>query len=86
MKAIGRNLIVNKHKVGAAKTKGGLILAEKQRDDIRYITADVVSVGDEVAGIKAGDKIYYDKHAGHGIEFEGEKYIVIKIQDVVVVL
>ena len=33
MKAIGRNLIVNKHKVGAAKTKGGLILAEKQRDD-----------------------------------------------------
>ena len=86
MKAIGENLIVNKHKVGAAKTKGGLILAEKQRDDIRYITADVISVGDEVAGVKAGDKIYYDKHAGHGIEFEGEKYIVIKIQDVVVVL
>ena len=72
--------------MGAAKTKGGLILAEKQRDDIRYITADVVSVGDEVAGVNKGDKIYYDKHAGHGIEFEGEKYIVIKIQDVVVVL
>jgi hypothetical protein len=35
MKAIGRNLIVNKHKIGSAKTKGGLILAEKQRDDIR---------------------------------------------------
>ncbi len=86
MKAIGRNLIVNKHNIGATKTKGGLILAEKQRDDIRYITADVVSTGDEVAGIKEGDKIYYDKHAGHGIEFEGNKYIVIKIQDVVVVL
>ena len=86
MKAIGKNLIINKHKVGAAKTKGGLILAEKQRDDIRYITADVVSVGDEVAGVNKGDKIYYDKHAGHGIEFEGEKYIVIKVQDVVVVL
>ena len=79
MKAIGRNLIINKHKVGAAKTKGGLILAEKQRDDIRYITADVISVGDEVAGVNKGDKKYYDKHAGHGIEFEGEKYIVIKV-------
>jgi co-chaperonin GroES (HSP10) len=86
MKAIGRNLIVNKHKIGSAKTKGGLILAEKQRDDIRYITADVVSVGDEVTGIKQGDKIYYDKHAGHGIEFKDNKYIVIKLQDVVVVL
>ncbi len=86
MKAIGRNLIVNKHKVGSAKTKGGLILAEKQRDDIRYITADVVSVGDEVTGIKQGDRIYYDKHAGHGIEFKDNKYIVIKLQDVVVVL
>ena len=86
MIAIGRNLIINKHKVGTAKTKGGLLLAEKQRDDIRYILADVISVGDEATGIKTNDKIYYDKHAGHGIEFEKEKYQVIKIQDVVVVL
>ena len=86
MIAIGRNLIINKHKVGTAKTKGGLLLAESQREDIRYIQADVVSVGNEVEGIKAGDQIYYDKHAGHGIEFEKEKYQVIKIQDVVVVL
>jgi co-chaperonin GroES (HSP10) len=86
MKAIGRNLIIKKEKVGTAKTKGGLLLAEKQREDIRYILADVISVGDEATGIKINDKIYYDKHAGHGIEFEKEKYQVIKIQDVVVVL
>ena len=77
MKAIGKNLIVNKHKVGAAKTKGGLILAEKQRDDIRYITADVVSVGDEVAGVKPGDKIYYDKHAGFNVEVDEKIFLVI---------
>ena len=86
MKAIGKNLIIKKHKISAAKTKGGLILAEKQRDDIRYLSARVVTVGDEVSGVCEADEIYYDKHAGHGIEFEGEKYIVIKIQDVVVVL
>ena len=43
MKAIGRNLIIKKEKIGAAKTKGGLLLAEKQRDDIRYVLADVVN-------------------------------------------
>ena len=46
MKAIGRNLIIKKEKIGAAKTKGGLLLAEKQRDDIRYVLADVVNVSD----------------------------------------
>ncbi len=86
MKAIGRNLIINKHKVGTAKTKGGLLLAESQREDIRYIQADVISVGSEVEGVKPGDHIYYDKHAGHGIEYKGDKYHVIRFQDVVVVL
>ena len=32
------------------------------------------------------DIIYYDKHAGYGIEFEKGYYLVIKEQDVVVVL
>ncbi len=45
-----------------------------------------MSAGNEVEGIKAGDQIYYDKHAGHGIEHNGEKYHVIRFQDVVVVL
>ena len=39
MKAIGRNLIIKKQKEGVAATKGGLLLAEKQREDIRYIKA-----------------------------------------------
>ncbi len=41
MKAIGRNLIINKAKEGTTKTTGGLLLAESQRDDIRYIQATV---------------------------------------------
>ena len=46
MKAIGRNLIINKAKEGTTKTTGGLLLAESQRDDIRYVQATVVSAGD----------------------------------------
>ena len=85
MIAIGRNLIINKHKVGAAKTKGGLLLAESQREDIRYIQADVISVGNEVEGVKTGDQIYYDKHAGHGIECNEDLFHVINLGDVVIV-
>ena len=48
MKAVGRNLIINVTKEGTTKTKGGLLLAESQREDIRYIEASIVSVGDEV--------------------------------------
>ena len=40
MKAIGRNLIIQKVKEGTTKTKGGLLLAESHRDDIRYIEAN----------------------------------------------
>ena len=86
MKAIGRNLIINKTKEGTTKTKGGLLLAESQRDDIRYIKATVVSVGEEVAGVKQNDTIYFDRHAGHKIEVDKKSYHVIKSGDIVVVL
>jgi len=86
MKAIGRNLIIEKLKEGTTKTKGGLMLAENQREDIRYVEAKVLSIGDEVVGIKENDKIFYDRHAGHKIEIDKETYQVIKLGDVVVVL
>ena len=86
MKAIGRNLIIEKTKEGTTKTKGGLLLAENQREDIRYVEAKVVSVGSDIVGMKENDKIFFDRHAGHKIELEKQTYHVIKAQDVVVVL
>jgi chaperonin GroES len=86
MKAIGKNLIIKKQKEGTTKTKGGLLLAENHREDIRYVEAVLVSVGDEVVGLNEGDSIYFDRHAGHKIEVDKEIYHVIKVQDVVVVL
>ena len=86
MKAIGKNLIIKKQKEGTTKTKGGLLLAENHREDIRYVEAVLVSVGDEVVGLNKGDSIYFDRHAGHKIEVDKEIYHVIKVQDVVVVL
>ena len=86
MKAIGRNLIIQKKKEGTTKTKGGLLLAENQREDIRYVEATIVSVGSDIEGIKENDKIFFDRHAGHKIEIQKQTYHVIKAQDVVIVL
>ena len=84
MEAVGKCLIIEKIKEGTTKTKGGLLLAENQRDDIRYIQAKVLSVGQEVVGIKKDDLIFYDRHAGHKIEVDKEIYHVIRLGDVVV--
>ena len=86
MKAVGKNLIIEQVKEGTTKTKGGLLLAENQREDIRYIEAVIISVGDEVKGVIKNDTIFYDRHAGHKIEIDKKSYRVIKAQDIVVVL
>ena len=86
MKAVGRNLIIQKIEQGTTKTKGGLLLAETHKEDIRYVEADIISIGEGVEGLKENDKIFYDRHAGHQIELDKKIYHVIKVQDVVVVL
>ena len=86
MKAIGRNIIIKKLKEGITETKGGLLLAESHREDIRYVEATVVSTGSECDGIKKNDVVYYDRHAGHKIEIDKETFHVIKTGDVVFVL
>jgi len=86
MKAIGRNLIIKSVKQGVLETKGGLFLAEKQREDMRYEEASVVSVGNEVVGIKEKDIIYFDKNNSHQIEIKKDIYSVVRMDHVVVVL
>ena len=86
MKAVGRNLIIQKIEEGITKTDGGLPLSKNDKEDIRYVKANIISIGEEVQGLKEYDKIFYDKHAGHQIEIDKKIYHVIKIQDVVVVL
>ena len=86
MKAIGKYIVIKPIKEVDTKTKGGLILAESQREDIRYRRAKVVKPGTDVKALKIGDEIYYDKSAGFKIEIKKEEYKVIKEFDVVVVL
>jgi co-chaperonin GroES (HSP10) len=86
MKAVGTNLIVDMTKIGVSETKGGLFLAEKQREDIRYAEGIVLSAGDGVVGIKEKDVIYFDKNNTHQIEIKKEIYQVVNMTHIVVVL
>ena len=86
MKAIGKYIVIEPLKDKDTKTKGGLLLAESQREDIRYRKAKIITVGSDVKVLKKGNEIYYDKASGFNIEIQKEKYKVIKEFDVVILL
>ena len=83
MKAVNHYLIIDMIK--EEPKIGGLILTEQTDEDNRYLKAKVVSIGNNVEGIEEGDIIYYDKHAGHGIQHKDKFYSVIKQMDVVLI-
>ena len=84
MKAVNHYIIIDLIKKQPKKV-AGLILTEQVDSDNRYLKAKVVSVGNLVEGINEGDTVYYDKHAGHGIQHKENFYGVIKSSDVVLI-
>ena len=84
MKAVNHYLVIEPIKE-APKKVGGLILTDEINEDNRYLKAKVISIGHNVEGIKENDIIYYDKHAGHGIQHKDKFYHVIKQMDVVLI-
>jgi len=84
MKAVNHYIIINPIK-NEPKKVGGLILTDEINEDNRYLKAKVVSVGNLVEGIHIDDIVYYDRHAGHGIQHKDKFYGVIKQMDVVLI-
>ena len=84
MKAVNNYIIVENIKIEPKKV-AGLIMTEELDDDNRYIKANVISTGNLVEGIKDQDIVYYDKHAGHGVQYKDILYHVIRSGDVVLI-
>tara|TARA_E500000318_G_C3561194_1_gene213509 strand:+ start:589 stop:846 length:258 start_codon:yes stop_codon:yes gene_type:complete len=84
MKAINYFVIVDKIKEEPSKV-GGLELTEKQNKDVRYVKGRVISFGNQIDILQGGDIVRYDKHAGHGIEWNDHLYYVLKISDIVLI-
>jgi co-chaperonin GroES (HSP10) len=84
MKAVNHYIIVQTIKTEPKKV-AGLIMTEELDNDNRYIKAEVISAGNLVEGIKEKDIVYYDKHAGHGVQYKDILYQVIRSGDVVLI-
>ena len=84
MKAINYYIVLEKIKE-QPKSVGGIELLEKYDKDTRYSKAKVISVGDKVEAIKQDDVVWYDKHNGHGIQFDKKLYHVVNLGDIVIV-
>ena len=84
MRAINHYIIAKNIKTEPKKV-AGLIMTDETDQDNRYIKAKIISIGNYVEGLKDGDIIYYDKHAGHSIQHEDILYQVIRSGDVVLV-
>jgi len=84
MKAVNDYIVVEKLKIEPKKV-AGLIMTEDIDEDNRYVKATVISTGNLVDGIKDKDVVYYDKHAGHGVQYKDKLYQVIRARDVVLI-
>lgn len=85
MKLIGKNILI----VPVAeeeKTKSGLLISGTETSNMRYQKANVEAVGTDVAHIKPGNVIYFDKANSHDIRINDKPFKVILERDVVVVL
>jgi len=70
------------------KTIGGIIIPDTAKE--KPLKGEVIAVGsgtkDEEMVLKVGDTVLYGKYAGTELEVEGEKYLIMRQNDVVAIL
>ena len=70
------------------KTIGGIIIPDTAKE--KPLKGEVIAAGngtkDEEMVVKVGDTVLYGKYAGQELEFEGEKYLVMRQSDILAVL
>jgi co-chaperonin GroES (HSP10) len=85
MRAFGKTIVISEIKE-EVKNKLGLIITEANDRDIRYKLGVVKMVGEDVTSLKEGDKLYFDKINASELRLEGNKYLIINLSDVRVVI
>ena len=70
------------------KTIGGIIIPDTAKE--KPLQGKVVAVGngtkDEEMVIAVGDQVLYGKYSGTELEFEGDKYLIMRQSDVLAIL
>ena len=70
------------------KTIGGIIIPDTAKE--KPLKGEVVACGngtkDEAMVVKVGDTVLYGKYGGQELEFEGEKYLIMRQSDILAVI
>ena len=70
------------------KTIGGIIIPDTAKE--KPLQGKVVAVGngtkEEEMVIAVGDQVLYGKYSGTELEYEGEKYLIMRQSDVLAIL
>lgn len=70
------------------KTIGGIIIPDTAKE--KPLKGEVLATGngtkDEEMVLKVGDTVLYGKYAGTEVELDGEKYLIMRQNDVLAVL
>ncbi|MCQ2332738.1 MAG: co-chaperone GroES [Paludibacteraceae bacterium] len=70
------------------KTVGGIIIPDSAKE--KPLRGTVIAVGkgtkDEEMVLKAGDQVLYGKYSGTELEYENEKYLIMRQSDVLAIL
>lgn len=87
MKPINDRVVV-KPAQAEEKTKGGIIIPDTAKEKPQR--GEVVAVGPGKDGnlmtVAPGDVVLYGKYAGQELEYEGENYLIMREDDILVIL
>ena len=87
MKPINDRVVVQSAKADT-KTKGGIIIPETAKE--KPSKGKVIAVGPGKDGnamtVKKGDTVLYGKYAGQEINYEGKDYLIMREDDILVIL
>lgn len=80
---IGKRVLVKKD-LQETKTKGGIILPTEEGKEKSQ--GKVVQISPTLEGWKKDTQVLFGKYAGDPLELEGEKYVILHIEDIIAVL
>ena len=70
------------------KTKGGIIIPDTAKEKPQQ--GEIVAVGPGKEGVKlnvhVGDRVLYGKYAGQELNYNGDEYLILREDDILVVV
>jgi co-chaperonin GroES (HSP10) len=82
MRVVLSNILVKEIKEDI-KSSGGIILGNGS--DVKFRRGIIEAVGENIDKVKVGDTIHFDRHRIYPINYEGQEYLVMNYENIVIV-